>query len=176
MELRRCEGRVEALQRQLQYASATVVVSFAAQWPYTMQHHEKRGLAEVSIRISRAATGDVTHTDAVRESCVHRDTTIDNANASIGLSSDPLVLPSDEAVRQTLIDELADKSSDRLLSALMRIRADEMRGRAEALEREGDTERAVEAFVDLSRTLEKTDPKETAAIIERLRNLVRTRK
>jgi len=174
--LKRCEGNVEALERKLQYAPATVMVSFAAQWPYTVQHHEKRGLAEVSIRIVRQATGDVAHTDAVRESCVHRDTTIDNANASIGLSSDPLVLPSDEAVRRTLIDELADKSSDRLLSALMGIRAKEMRTRAEALERKGDTEKAVEAFVDLSRTLEKTEPKEAEAIIERLRNRVRTHK
>jgi len=173
-DLRRAERRVEALRHRLHFEPTTVMADFPAEWPYVVHFHRKTGSAEASLRIMHPTSTSVVHTDRIRRSSVSDDATIDNPNPGVGLRPDPLVLPSDESVRQLLIDRLGDEAAATLISALLRTRTAELKSGAEALARQGNTIEAIEVLVDLARTIEGTKPKEASTIIERLKELQRT--
>jgi len=168
-ELRQFEVRVGELETQLGEEPAMIVEDVPAQWPYVVHYHAKTGMGEVSLQLTHPSSRAVVRKEAFRETSAHEDATIENANPGIRLYGDPLVLPTDEAVRQALLDKLVAAATSRLIAAAIGVKAAELKALAEGLSREGKGEEAVEALVDLARTLEAVAPQEAATIIDRLK-------
>ena len=168
-DVRRQERKVRDLERELSRTPATVSKGFPAQWPYTVDLYEKQGIIEVSIEIAEARSGAVFNRDATGKSQVHRDTTIQNPNPSIGLEPNDLHLPGDSEVRMNVTNQVALQVSSRILKAVANKRIAETGAEIKRLRLAQANEAAVEAEADLACLLEARDRKGAAEIIDRLR-------
>jgi hypothetical protein len=163
------QSEIQNLTNRLQYEPHTIQQGFPAEWPYVVNYHEKTGLMEAGLSVKNLATETVAYSDIVRKSERYQDSMIQNANPSIGLSSDGLDLPSDEIVQRTLVDAAASEVVSKLLNIILNDRISYMRSKAEGLKQQGKPHEAVEALVDTARLIEPSNPSEAARIIKVLR-------
>ncbi len=167
-QLERKLAQVRHLQRQLAVAPATITESFSANWLYVINHYEKSGAIRASIRITNA-TGVMTDAITVRKTFRQADTTIDNPNPRIGLSSDPLILSSNDEARTSMIHAAGSEVAVKIVAAVLKARASEVRAKAENASRRGNSIDATEAYVNLVHLMKPYDATEAARLLERLR-------
>ncbi len=168
------EREAADLQTRLQNEPATIRKAFPAKWEYVVKHYEKRGTAEAGLEVTDRARKALVSADKIAKSVTHRDTTIENANADIGLAEDGLELPSDDAVGWSLLDKTAAETASKLVSAVVAARAIALRKAAEALSEQKRPEDALEAKVDYVHTLEAVNARGAAQILTRLKDARRT--
>lgn len=168
-DIRNKENEVENIQRNLSRAPATVQKGFPAEWPYTVHHHEKTGFLEARISLESSEAGTAVHSDVVQKSRHYRDSTVQNANPNIGLDSDGLDLPSDDAVKRSLVNEISSEMISKVLDVMLKDRISYMRSKAEELRKQGRAHETVEVMVDIARLIEPSDSAEAAEVIESLR-------
>ena len=173
-DVRRQERKVQGLEGELRRTPSTISQGFRAQWPYTVEHHEKKGVTEVGISIADTSTAEVFHRDAIGKRDEHRDSTIQNPNPSIGLKPNDLNLPADAEVRRRLMDQIALQGSSRVLKAVINKRIAETHAKIDHLRQEQKDAQALEAEADLASLLGARDPKAAAEIINRLRAELRS--
>jgi len=172
-DIRRMKGRIRHIRHQLHRAPMMVPHEFPAEWPYVIQHVVKHGSAEARLSVVRLADGAAVLADRARESVDYRDTTIPAPNSAIGLRGDPLHLPSDDQVRDTLIDRLGPKAGGKLLSALVTARGRDLMSMAEDLASKGRAAEAVEVKVDYAHTIERQDAARARRLLADLRAALR---
>jgi len=149
---------VRQLQDQLARTPLVIVRDLPAEWPYTVEYHEKTGTLEASLKVRRADTGALVYTDAVRSHRQDLDTAIQNANTGVGLSPDPLELPADAVVRRSVLEEAAQGAASKILAAVVGLRAAEVREEADRLLAQGKRAEGVERGVDAAVLLAAVDP------------------
>lgn len=159
LDIMRVESDLSRLERDYRRAPATVLRGFPAEWPYTINHYEKRATAEALVRFD-GASDKVTTEEAVALSAVANDKTIDNANPEIGLREDPLTLPTDDALRSDLARRGADQLARLILVALLKPMADEADEQTARAKEAGATLDAIEAGVDRMMLLRPIDRRE----------------
>jgi tetratricopeptide (TPR) repeat protein len=147
-DVRRQEVEVQRLQNVLARTPQTVMRQYPADWPYTIEFHEKVGTLEAGLRIWSAAARRVVAADAVRKSRRFEDSTVQNANPAIGLTAKTLKMPDDETMRKALVADLAGDAAVRLVAAVANICAGERQAEYERLAGEGRMAEAIEAGVD----------------------------
>jgi len=175
-DLLRLERGVEQLRHRLRIEPPSVMADFPAEWPYVVHVYHKTGSADVTIQVTHPTAASVVYSDRIRKANVHEDATIANPNPALGLGADPLVLPDDTSVRNALLDQLIPEATARLLSGVVGARIEELEANSETLSRQGRNAEAIEALVDLARTLEGASPEEAARIISQLKDSQRTHK
>ncbi len=167
--IERKRARVRYLQHQLVVVPATVTESFSAEWPYVTNHYEKSGVIQAGIRIASNATGATPNAITVRKTFRRKCTTVDNPNPRIGLRSYPLILPSNDEVRTSLIQVAGSEVAVRIISAVLKAKASEVRAKAQNASRNGNSIGATEAYVDLVHLMKPYAAAESAKLLERLR-------
>ncbi len=170
-DISRQERKVRNLKRKLRGMPSTITRGFPTEWPYVVNHHEKRGIVEASIQIIKPTTG-VVASDAVRKDALHRDSTVQNPNPDIGLRPDRLSLPSDTTVRRSLIHQAASEACAKVLDTVTQNRIAEAQANVDRLKGEGRNVEALEAEVDLASLLAPLDPARAADIIDKLRERI----
>jgi tetratricopeptide (TPR) repeat protein len=172
-ELRRAEQDVARLQDQLLRTPQTVTRQAPADWPYSVEYHEKAGTLEYALGITAGETGRSVSSDALRRDKRYEDTAVQNANPAIGLAADPLKLPADEEVRQTLIDEAAAEAANRTIAATTAARAAERQAESQKLFSEGRAAEAIEAGADAAMLKEAAARGQGIAPVAGLRDRLR---
>ncbi|MDY7009669.1 MAG: tetratricopeptide repeat protein [Planctomycetota bacterium] len=160
---------VRDLQNRLFREPVTVRRAFPAEWQYVVNYYDKSGAIRTRIRITSSTAGAKPEAITVQKTFRREDSTISNANPGIGLGADPLDLPSDDAVRSALVQAAGSEASGRIVAAVLKARAGEVRAKAEASSRAGDSINAFEAYVDLAHIMAPYDPVESARLIGKLR-------
>jgi tetratricopeptide (TPR) repeat protein len=170
-DLRRKRDEIDDVRDELNRTPQMVIVETAAEWPYVVETYEKRGTMVAVLRVTDAA-GKIVHSDSVQGQSTSGDATIRGANPAIGLGDDPLQLPTDHAVRQTLLAATAKESAAQLVAAAVQQRIKAAQVRAEGLSAAGDDTQAVETYIDAALLAEPLDPKEAARVLTKLRDAV----
>ncbi|MCX5674643.1 MAG: hypothetical protein NTX87_06510 [Planctomycetota bacterium] len=172
-DLRRAEDEVARLQNLLARTPSMIVRQLPADWPYGIEYHERTGALEATLRITNTATGQPAAGDTLRKTKRFEDTAIQNANPGIGLAAKTLKLPTDEEVRQALVDEASQEAAARIIAAVASARAAERQAESSRLLAEGKTAEAVEAGVDAAVLKEAIGRGQGAALMTALRERLR---
>jgi hypothetical protein len=172
-DLRRAEFEVSRLQSQLARTPATVLRRTTAEYPYTVEFHERTGTLEASLRVTSSRTGEAVASDAVRQHREFQDTTVQNPNPAIGVPADPLQLPAEEAVRRTLVDDAAAEAAGKVLGAAIDARAAALQVESLALFAEGKVDEAAELGIMSAFLLQSVRPQEALLQMKRLRDRLR---
>ncbi len=143
-ELREQERVVDRLQALLARTPPTVVREEPAQWPYTVEHHERTGRLDASAELVDLATGARQPAGGASPRAREADTTVLGANPGVGLAADPLELPPAAEIERRLVDEAADALADRVLAAALGARRAALEREAAALRQKGNVVEAVE--------------------------------
>lgn len=167
-DIRRQSRRVERIAEKLARTPTTVTRAFSGEWPYVVEHFSKTGTCEVSLEV-RAADGRLIDAFTVARGAEAGDSTVPQGNPDIGLNGDPLVLPSDEQMRNTLITSTGQATAGRIISAVLEARLDQARSRAQRAQRDGRAEDALEAYADVFMLLDAFRPREAAELFQTLR-------
>ena len=167
-DVRRKEREVDDLEYRLRTCPAYVTEHIPAEWPYTVRRHQRRGTIDVGLWLRNIATAAVLGTDRVQRHVDHFDNEILNANPDIGLSPDPLRLPTPESIGAVLTDAAAGAVAKDAIARSLAARQAELKARADALVRGGQAEAALEAQVDHAWVLGPTDPKAADALLAAL--------
>ena len=167
-DIRRAKRRLEALRHQLATEPAMVTLTTSAEWAYTVHTYEKTGVLSADVRCLSPAGGVIDRAD-IRKRYHAKDDAIDGANPAVGLRPDPLVLPSDRIVADSLIDAAAAEAAGRILSVTVDARVRLAESRAAALDKAGKPADALEARVDLVHLLRAHNPKVADALLKQLR-------
>jgi len=172
-DLRRAEQEVARLQGLLARTPPMILRQLPADWPYGIEYHERTGALEATLRITNTATGQPAAGDTLRKTKRFEDTAIQNANPGIGLAAKMLKLPTDEDVRQALVDEASQEAAARIIAAVASARAAERQAESNRLLAEGKTAEAVEAGVDAAVLRESASRGQGAALMTALRERLR---
>jgi len=172
-DLRRAEQEVARLQDLLARTPPMIVRQLPADWPYGIEYHERTGALEATLRITNTATGQPAASDTLRKAKRFEDTAIQNANPGIGLAAQTLKLPTDEEVRQALVDEASQEAAARIIAAVAGARAAERQAESNRLMGEGKTAEAVEAGADATVLKESAGRGQGAALMTALRERLR---
>lgn len=158
--LQRKRREAHDLRQRLAGELVTVWRDFTEQWHYTVEHYRKVG--ELRLRVTVAGRGgrDVIAPFAVARSVRHGDSTIVNANPSIGLRADGLNLPSDRQVRRSLVAKACAEAAQRIVATAVRARIADAQVRADQLGDAGKSAEAMEARVDAALLTEALSPGE----------------
>ncbi len=165
--IERKRAQVRHLQHQLTVAPYTVTESFSAKWPYVINYYEKSGIISASIRITNAG-GVTTDAITIRKTFRQTDTTIDNPNPGIGLRVDPLTLCSNDEARTSLIQAAGSEVAVKIVAAVLKAKASEVRAKAQNASRRGNSIAATEAYVDLVHLVKPYDATEAARLLKSL--------
>jgi len=172
-QLQQAEQDVARLQDLLLRTPQMITRQVPADWPYSVEYHEKAGVLEFTLRITVAETGRSVVADALRRDKRFEDTAVQNANPAIGLAADPLKLPADEEVRQALIDEAAQEAATRSIAATTNVRVAERQAEFQRLISEGLAAEAVEAGADAAMLKEAVAKGQGIAMVAGLRDRLR---
>ena len=172
-DLQRKRREIDETRDRLNREPQMVLVESVAEWPYVVETYEKRGTMVAALRVTDAA-GKIVYSDSVQSQSTSRDTTIRGANPAIGLGDDPLQLPTDHAVRQTLLAAAAKESAMQLVAAVVQERIKAAQVRAEGLSVTGNDIQAFETYVDAALLVEPLDPEEAQRVLAQLRNATET--
>ncbi|MGB2967789.1 MAG: hypothetical protein WBD14_10335, partial [Phycisphaerae bacterium] len=172
-DIHRQQRLIRQLSDQLSRTPLMIIRQVPAEWPYTIEYHAKTGTLEAALRVRRNDTGAIVYTDAVRGYRRDLDTTIQNANAGVGLNPDPLQLPSDAVVRQAVLDEAAQAAASKILAAVLDLRAAETWQEAEHLLARGNLSEGVERGVDASLLKAAVSPPDADRQMQQLRERLR---
>ena len=93
----------------------------------------------LGIQITDAGTGETLNTDAIRKDVVHRDSTIQNPNPSIGLKPNGLSLPVDATIRRGLISYVASQACSPILECVIQRKIAETCTKIDRLNNEQDS-------------------------------------
>lgn len=130
-QIRSLDRQADRLHRQLLHEPPTVQVPVQAAWPYTVHTYRKTGDVRAQVKVDGRAPV------VVKRSYNHTDTSIDDANPTIGLPANPLEMPTDAQVRDILITGAGYDAGNHIMKTLGAARAAE-------LDR-GDTEQRIAA-------------------------------
>jgi len=172
-QLQQAEQDVARLQDLLLRTPLMITRQVPADWPYSVEYHEKAGVLEFTLRITVAETGRSVVADALRREKRFEDAAVQNANPAIGLAADPLKLPADEEVRQALIDEAAQEAATRAIVATTNVRVAGRQAEFQRLISEGLTAEAVEAGADAAILKEAVAKGQGIAMVAGLRDRLR---
>jgi hypothetical protein len=150
-------------------APVTVTESFSAEWPYVINHYEKSGDIRTRIQITSNVPGATPEVITVRKTFRQKDATVNNPNPRIGLRADPLILSSNDEVRTSLIRTAGSEVAAKIVAAVLKAKASEVRVKAENASRRGNSIDATEAYVDLVHIMRPYDSTAAARLLERLR-------
>jgi tetratricopeptide (TPR) repeat protein len=174
-ELRRLIAQAQrdmtAMLAVLARTPAKRVKQVEAQWPYTIEHHDKTGTVEAGLRVT--GPGVQPAADAVRKTKRFEDTAIPNPKPEIGLRADLLTLPADEDVRRAAIDEAAVEAAGKILAVVLGARAAELQAASQKLLAEGKLASAVEAGADAALLKETLSPAQAGRLMQVLRDRMR---
>jgi tetratricopeptide (TPR) repeat protein len=168
-QIERKRAQVRRLQHQLAMAPVTVTESFSAEWPYVINHYEKSGAIRTRIQITSNVPGATPEVITVRKTFRQKDATVNNPNPRIGLRADPLILSSNDEVRTSLIRTAGSEVAAKIVAAVLKAKASEVRVKAENASRRGNSIDATEAYVDLVHIMRPYDSTAAARLLERLR-------
>ena len=169
-KLKRKRREVRDLRSRLGREPATVWRDFTEQWAYTVQHYQKVGKLRLRVAVAGPGGRNVIAPFAVARSVRHSDSTIVNANPSIGLKADGLSLPSDRQVRRSLVGKACAEAAQRIVAAAVRARITAAQGRADKLGGAGKLAEALEARVDAALLTEALSPREGRRMLAALGN------
>lgn len=172
-ELRRAEQEVTRLQDLMARTPQMIVRSVPNDWPYSVEHHEKAGAMEYTLRIVSADSGRNVASETLRRDKRYQDSTVQNANPAIGLAADPLKLPADEEVRLTLLDEAGAEAANRIIAATATARAAQRQADSQRLLSEGHAVEAVEAIADAAILKESVAKGQGMVLVGTLRDRLR---
>jgi hypothetical protein len=173
IDLRRQEAEVARLQDALARTPAVIVKQVPADWPYTIEFHEKTGSLEAALRVVDGRTGRVVRSDALRRTRRAEDTGVQNANPGIGLAAKSPKLPDDETVRRGLVDEAAAEAAGRVLAAAVAARAAARQAESDRLLADGKVAEAVEAGAEAAILREAVEPGPARLLMHALRDRLR---
>ncbi|MCX5682159.1 MAG: hypothetical protein NT049_00520 [Planctomycetota bacterium] len=172
-EMRRAEQEAARLQDILSRTPAMITRTLPADWPYTVEHHEKVGVLELTLRIVGAENGRSVMADVLRRDKRFEDTTVQNANAAIGLAADPLKLPPDEDVRLAILADAAAEAANRIVAATATARAAERQAESLRLIADGRAAEAIEADADAAILKEAVAKGQGMVLVGALRDRLR---
>ena len=160
--------RVRNLRAELLRTPPLLVVETPAQWPYTVQIHEKTARAAGTVAIRRA-DGASLRQEALEGAAAARDETIVNPNPQVGLAADPLQFPADRVLQDNALAQAAGQAADWVLAAVAADFEATVRAAADRFVAEGKTDDALEVHVDLAILTRAARPDEGNRMLETLR-------
>lgn len=172
-EVRRRQQEVQRLQDRLAKTPRVTVQQAEADWPYTIEYHERAVALEAALRINYGATGRPVVADSLRKTRRIEDTVIQNANPGIGLAAKTLKLPTEEELVRELVEDAAQEAAGRIVAAVAVAHAAERQAESNRLLAEGKTAEAVEAGADAAVLKEVVGRGQGAALLTALRERLR---
>ncbi len=169
--IHRAQSRVRDAAHRLDCEPRLVRESFRAHWPYTLEVHAMTGEASsVANIVDVAANNKVINSLSVNPIFNVSDKLVLNANPSVGLREDRLVLPSNAVAYRTLVQSMAKKTAPALIEAAAVERANAFIREANAQARAGRADLDLEARMTAMVILESIRPKEAQKILSDIHN------
>jgi tetratricopeptide (TPR) repeat protein len=169
----RTQRDITSLQTGLARLPATVSKPVTGEWPYAVQIAEKTGTLAGGLRVIAGAAGQAVAVEAVR--CIKRfeSSTILNPRPEIGLKAAAAVLPTDEVVRQAVLEDAAAETAEKILAAALGARAATLQTTFQKLLADGKTGLAIEMGADAAVIKEAIGKEEAARLKAFLRDRMR---
>gem|GEM_PF-5466123 len=144
--LQSLKSAMDSAYHQLRCTPHQILVLDQYQWPYTKETHEKVGLVTACFKLVSIETGEAVDAWDVSVKTRDTDSMNMNANPSIGLHVNPLVLEGDEFMRRKLMRQLGSEAAQRTSGSTLKDRAWRLNQMAHHLRAGGREQEAVEVF------------------------------
>ncbi|MBS3734289.1 MAG: hypothetical protein KGY99_05110, partial [Phycisphaerae bacterium] len=167
-DIRDQKRRIDRIERDLAREPRTVRRRVTVEWPYTVHTYRKRCEVRVELRLEDTAGPRLVARRTLRREVDYKDDVIDNANPRVGLSVDPLELPSDRTACQALLSDLAADTAMAIVREAVQRQVAEVRAEAEARAARKNATGYIEAYCDAAVLLEPIDADGAEAIIDQL--------